>query len=341
MVFGNQDKLPKIGMAEDGTAKGILVDILGYISSEAGIEIDIQLLPWARAYARAKKGDGAIVGLSWTEERSAIFDYSKAVFNDDMVVVVDAERAFEFESIDDLRGKRIGVLLGASFGEEFETAKDQSLFTVAEVVRPEQRLLMLLAGRIDAFLIGPGQAGLTSVLATYPEMAAQADRFVVLPTPFQRDPNYLGFLKGSVSSGLRSRIDEAIERGHREGHFDKIVASTSATKTNTSATKTNRVLPEFYVARWSVFFMRNRLAAADWWLPSTELAVLEECVVPERVAGVESHVVPPQRSHRDPPRDCASKARFSTSTACGSMRLEAPTPRHRNASAWAFERVKG
>ena len=223
LIVGNNYSVPKI-YAEAGQPQGMLVDILRYADAAMPEHnIVVHLYPWARAYWMAESGQAGIVGLSWTAERQQIFDYSEALFHDEVIVVVRRGEEFAFSTLDDLEGRRIGLGAGGSFGEEFEQARRRGVFRVDEDNGPVSRLKKLLAGRIDAALINPGRAGLQRAIAQDPELIRYASELIPLPQPLKRDANYLGFHKSLAMEEFLADFDAVIRRGYENGDIPRLL----------------------------------------------------------------------------------------------------------------------
>lgn len=221
IIMGNYDKPPKIYL-KDGNAKGVLIDIMNYIDQNLPQSFDYQLFPWKRAYRNALNEQGGIVGLSLNSERLKKIDYSNVMFYDKLVLVVLKGNEFPFNGIQDLQGKIIGVLRGSSYGDDFEQAKN-SIFTIDLDDSGKQRLLKLLSKRIDVALIGPGKGGVDSIIIQHPKLLERKDEFVILPVPFKRDPNYLGFAKTMKMQGFLEEFNRVLQIGFQSGEIQKIL----------------------------------------------------------------------------------------------------------------------
>jgi ABC-type amino acid transport substrate-binding protein len=223
LIVGNNYAVPKI-YTEADQPRGMLVDILRYADAAMPEHnLIVHLYPWARAYWMAESGQAGIVGLSWTSERQQRFDYSEALFYDEVIVVVRHADAFAFGGIDDLAGRRIGLGAGGSFGEEFEQARRRGVFHVDEDNGPVSRLKKLLAGRIDAALINPGLAGLRRAIAQDPELTRHAAEILALPQPLKRDANYLGFHKSLDMDEFLTEFNAVIRRGYENGDIPRLL----------------------------------------------------------------------------------------------------------------------
>jgi ABC-type amino acid transport substrate-binding protein len=222
VILGNDYKIPKI-YNDNGKPKGILVDIMKYAEKKLDCRFTIRLYPWARAYLLATQGKGGLVGLSKTNERLKIFDYSDVVYHDEVILVVLKEKIFPFDTIEDLRGKKLGIGLGGSFGEEFETAKESGLFYAVKDYGPVERLHKLLMGGIDAAFISPGRIAFSQTLKKDEKLLKARERFAILPKPFRQDPNFLGFAKDLKMQPFLKAFNQALKEGHESGEIDKII----------------------------------------------------------------------------------------------------------------------
>lgn len=224
LIVGNNYSPPKI-YAEGDQAQGMLVDILRYADAAMpGHRLNLHLYPWARAYKMAESGQAGVIGLSWTTDRQQVFDYSEPLFYDEVVVVVRHDDKLIFNRIEDLKGRRIGLGVGGSFGDEFEQARRQGVFQVDEDNGPVSRLKKLLASRIDAALINPGNAGLQRAIALDPELSRRAAEFQVLAQPLKRDANYLGFHKRLGMGDFLAEFNRHIRRGYANGDIPRLLA---------------------------------------------------------------------------------------------------------------------
>jgi ABC-type amino acid transport substrate-binding protein len=222
-IFGGDGSPPKMYRKDDAN-RGILVDILEYANRHMPKDqLQIELYPWARAYQQALTGRGGVVGLSWTHRRDDLFDYSIPLFFDEVVVVVRKGHSFAFKSLGDLKGKRVGMVRGASFGEEFDKALEANLFIVDGDSGAQSRLNKLVQGRIDCGLFNVGRVGFEEAMRVNKLFASFKDLLVVLPVPLRRDPNYLAFPKEMHMAKWLVQFNEIVKNGYAQGDIQKIV----------------------------------------------------------------------------------------------------------------------
>jgi polar amino acid transport system substrate-binding protein len=225
LVLQGDEDYPPISYLRDGKVAGVLPAILRRVEPLTGDRYVLQAGPWSRVYALGLRGEGGIYQLSFNQERAALFDYSKPYFSDDIQIVTLKERSFPFQGLQDLQGKRIGGISGASYGQEVDQAIAQGLFTVDRDVGQVGRLRKLLAGRLDAAFIGNGHAGVERLFASSEVLRSQRDRFVILPVPVARDPLHLAFAKSMHQRPALDRFDAAIAQLQKSGELARIVGN--------------------------------------------------------------------------------------------------------------------
>jgi polar amino acid transport system substrate-binding protein len=224
---GDEDYAP-ISYLRDGKVAGVLPAILRKVEPLTGDRYTLELGPWKRVYALGLRGECGIFQLSFNQERSALFDYSRPYYSDDIQIVTLKDRSFPFGTLQDLKGKRIGGVSGASYGQEVDQAIADGLFTVDRDVGQVGRLRKLLAGRLDAAFIGNGPAGVEKLFASNEVLRSQRDRFVILPVPLARDPLHLAFAKSMNKRAAIERFDAAILQLQKTGELARIVATEAA-----------------------------------------------------------------------------------------------------------------
>lgn len=227
VIFGD-DIYPPVAYREGDADKGILIDLLRLIERETGDRYEFRLTPWKRAYESASRGEGGVMGVSRTSAREAVFDFSQPIYDDDIQIVVTKGREFPFAALDDLKGKTIGGVQGASYGQDVDAAIAARLFTVERDTGQVARLRKLLAGRLDAAFVGNGQYGLEWSLAQDPTLKQNKSVFAVLPKPLQKDPLHVAFAKSLGKADALRRIDEAIAKAKQNGDYRRIVERAGA-----------------------------------------------------------------------------------------------------------------
>lgn len=220
-IFANEYKPPKVWTTKDKIHKGILVEVVREVAKELDIQFDIQTYPWARSYKLAANAKGGIIGISINDERLKIFDYNTIpLFNDTMVLITKKGKEFKFESIEDLKDKKIGYCRGCSFGKAFEKGKKYFIPVETDDSR-EQRLKLLLNGKIDAALLGPGEYALRKICQETDSF--RFEDFTILKKPLTIDPNYIAFSKKLHKKEFLKKFDAVLQKKIDEGIIEKII----------------------------------------------------------------------------------------------------------------------
>ena len=219
-IVGDINEKPRIYI-DDSEAKGYLPNILHYIEEKTDLTFQIKLYPWARAYFTAKKGHAAIIGISKTPERLKIFDYTIPVYFEDILVISTIKNPVNYNRIEDLYGKTVGITRGAVYSDEFEEAKKENKFEVFEGNSPSQRLNLLIYKRIDVAIIGSGQAGFRNALEESKLSANKQSNFIIAGAPLARDPNYIAFPKSMDALSIINKINNAVVEGYATGEIQK------------------------------------------------------------------------------------------------------------------------
>jgi polar amino acid transport system substrate-binding protein len=218
VVYGSNDLQPK-SWDDSGKPRGYAIDAAMEALRRAGYAVDVQLEPWSRAVEDAKAGKGFITHFSKTPEREQLFDFSRPLVYDRIVVVVRKGHEFPFTGVADLAGKTVGVLRGATYGGDWTQALPR--FTQEEDTDAAARIGKLMRNRLDAAVISSGAAGLAIAAAAAGLDVAQ---FSILPVPILEDPNYLALAKSSNSAAAIARLDTVITQMQQDGTVAGIMA---------------------------------------------------------------------------------------------------------------------
>ncbi|MDM8536943.1 transporter substrate-binding domain-containing protein [Desulfobacterales bacterium HSG17] len=222
ILFGNQSKPPKAYFKDEKPA-GILVDIVKYAGEKMDINFEVHLVPWKRAQHQALMGKGGIIGFAKTPKRQEEFEYAEyPMYIDETLLITTKDNTFEFEDINDLEGKKIIQIRGASHGKEFEQSVNK-IFKLTEVNTNKRILQMLLGGRADVAIINPGLASLRMVVERHPSLLENKNKFVALKKPLGLTPNHLAFAKHMKMTKFLKHFSQVMKDGYDSGEIPKII----------------------------------------------------------------------------------------------------------------------
>lgn len=220
VVYSGESFQPQIYLL-NGKPAGVIPALFKRLERDTGDQYRLVLLPWKRAINEAGAGHGGITSFSLTEERARSFDYSDPMVDNPIHITVLKERASEFHSLDDLKGKILGIPLGTSFSGEMDRAIADGVYLVDPDSNSISRIKKLLYHRIDAALMG--ELAIKQSILMDPSLAGLADQFLTLPFPFEHDWEYLAFPKSMHKIEALNRFNRALAALKKSGEYQKIV----------------------------------------------------------------------------------------------------------------------
>ncbi|MDE1465013.1 substrate-binding periplasmic protein [Spartinivicinus poritis] len=216
-ITGAGDPWPPF-LSPDLPGQGVALEIVTEAFKREGYELDMNFVPWARAIDGVKKASyDVLVGTWWTEERTKFLHYSDSYLENRIKFIKRKGDDFEFNGLASLDGKKVGIIRGYGYGDEFLNAAN---FTRPETSDLIKNLKKLVAKRIDITLED-------EIVAK----ALIADKEPKLIEQIEFTNNALSINKLHVSSGLKNKkhkaIIDAFNKGLKaikeDGTFDKIL----------------------------------------------------------------------------------------------------------------------
>lgn len=136
----------------DGQVTGFSLEVTKSVLSKMNIAIEsVDAYPWKRALSTLEAGNAdALFSANFTEDRTAFARYPEEVLVDSPWLIW-THGAEKFHSLEDLKGKRIGVVLGYSYTEEFWTFIE-TYCVVERVFSDKTNFKKLDIGRLDAII---------------------------------------------------------------------------------------------------------------------------------------------------------------------------------------------
>ena len=201
--------------ADDGSFEGIDVEVTEAIADKLGLELQIDDMDFDAALLAAQNGksDMVMAGVTVTEERQTVMDFSNTYATGIQVVIVPEDS--DITSIDDMTGKMIGVQRGTTgdlycsasvedggFGEENVTPYDNGLTAVQA----------LQNGQVDCVVIDNAPAQ---------EFVKANPGLKILDTEYANEDYAIGVAKGNTQ--LLDAINGALEELEADGTLQSIV----------------------------------------------------------------------------------------------------------------------
>jgi polar amino acid transport system substrate-binding protein len=201
---------------EDGETKGFDYEVVAAMGDELGLETEFVTTPFDTIIPALVAGNCDMIAsaMTITDERAEQVDFTAPYFDADQSLLVLAENAERFATLEDLAGERIGVQVettGASYANE-NTPEGA---TIVEFQTGDELFPALISGDISAALQDFPVNGYRA--ATDPE------QFVVTET-FPTGEQY-GFAVSKDNPDLLAALDEALATIRDNGTYDAIFAT--------------------------------------------------------------------------------------------------------------------
>ena len=222
--FGSISDSAPLSFNDGGTVKGFLPDVFRETARRAGFDIKLKLFPIKRLEYYLQTGDiDGTVYLLPTESRREYITFSDSpIMTSRTVVFVKKGREFPFDTISDLFGKKIGVVLGwIVTNKAMEQAVQEGKIVVDNAPGHDLNLKKLIAGRVDC-VIGTEQA--TSYHAN--ELGISRD-IEVLKTPISEISAFFGISKHTKNivapRSFMEDMNEMFNELISDGTYEKIM----------------------------------------------------------------------------------------------------------------------
>jgi len=211
-VATNPEYPPFESVADDGeTIIGYDVDMFDAIAKKAGFEYKFEAMEFAAVVNAVATNPNTVglSGISITDERKMSVNFSLPYINAGVVVI--AKTGSGFATVDDLKGKVIGVQLGTT--SDFEAVEITGIENVAQYNTFLNAIMDLQGNKIDAVFIDKpvGEAILASLNDPSLEML---DIEIVA--------DWYGIAINKDNAELQQKIDAAITELQAEGFFEQL-----------------------------------------------------------------------------------------------------------------------
>jgi len=202
--------------SKGGKPAGIYPALIDAAFKHMNVPVTIQTKPWKRAIQEIDEGLAGVGGIYKNPEREKKYDYSDQIFVEKLVVYFNKAQVINYKAIGDLKGKKVGVLRGWSYGDDFDNARKANTLMAEEVASDDQNFQKLDQGRLDA-VIAINETGI-ALMPKYTNVGFAA-------TPLSQGPTYLTFAKSAKHTDILKQFDQAIKDMKKSGEFQKLVGA--------------------------------------------------------------------------------------------------------------------
>lgn len=194
-----------------GNLVGFDVDIAKAIAEKMGVKAEVMSTPWSGIIAAlvAGKFDTCICSMSDTEERRKAVDFTGSYYYSGQSLWVGNDA--KFQSLKDLKGKKVGTVLGETSNEWAVKNGDWTNMTYQGL---PDLLLALTTGRVDAVISDDVPIALAVKKNNYKIRMIEAKEL-------QRYPAAFSLQQGKPE--LKAALQKALDDIKADGTYQKIV----------------------------------------------------------------------------------------------------------------------
>lgn len=214
---------PPYYFQENGSWRGVSVELMNVLLKEAGYNISYKEIPWNRALMEMKSGKiDAMANLSITKERGEFIHFVGPQMDETMALFINEDLEYEIDKLDDITNipGKIGIQLGVSYGEDFDNKIESDVDFGNKFVKLSDGNIygmMLKKKRINAFILNR--------YVFYYKQSTNDDFKGIIEHPFivNQDNIFFGFSKHNFTEEQIILLQEAYIRVKERGDFEKIL----------------------------------------------------------------------------------------------------------------------
>ncbi|MDT0683396.1 transporter substrate-binding domain-containing protein [Roseicyclus sp. F158] len=199
---------------ETGEMTGFDMQMIRELADRAGFEVDINTMDFNGIIPAVQTGnvDIAIAGITITDERGEIVDFSDPYYDSGLQMLVAADND-GVETIEDLEGMTIGTKIGST-SYDYLTEEFGDTATITPYPGSGDMYLALMGGSVDAvFYDAPN--------VSYFAKTRGEGRVKVVGPLYEGQQYGIAFAKGSE---LVAPVNEALAEMREDGTYDEIYA---------------------------------------------------------------------------------------------------------------------
>jgi polar amino acid transport system substrate-binding protein len=198
-----------------GKVTGFDVEVMDLVAKELGVEQAIVDTPFEGIKSgqdlNTGKCDAAAAGMTITEERQKVMDFSAPYFDATQALLVKTGKPYK--SLDDLRGKKLGVqaaTTGRDYARQFEKEKGLQLVEFEDLAALQQ-----------AVANGQVEAGVND-LPVWTEYLKNNPGGFQVAAEFDTGEKYGFSVKKDGNPELLKKINEVLAKARQDGTYDTI-----------------------------------------------------------------------------------------------------------------------
>jgi polar amino acid transport system substrate-binding protein len=217
-LLGVTENLPPLNYLDDGVAQGFAVELLRLMAAQAGMRLDLQVLPWQRAQQVAEAHvHSALFSLTRTPEREARFRWVGPIAQRRILLYKLASRAdLALNQLSELGSARIGVVRDSAADRALQAAGLRPGIELEQGLDDATNVRKLLAGRMDYVALLDWAAAWNLRQMQLP--------YGTLQTVMEQDvsKSYWYGLRRDAHPALVRRLQAALDALRRDGRYERL-----------------------------------------------------------------------------------------------------------------------
>jgi polar amino acid transport system substrate-binding protein len=221
-VIGFDNGSPPFFDAKGGKATGIYPLLVEAIFDDADMPMVAASAPFTQVLANMDNATWGGGGLLKTPARLRKYDYTDYIFVESVVAYYSKRKPLIVARFADLRGQRVGVLRGWSYGESFDASYNELGISLAPAGSDEANFHKLQLGRLDVVFALEEVGSHLMATGNYPDV--EKSSFFV-----RQNPSYIAFNKAAGRRDLVKKLNKSIARMRESGQLGTLVKAYLAT----------------------------------------------------------------------------------------------------------------
>ncbi len=218
VLLGITENLPPLNYLEDGNPQGFSVELLRMMASQAGVRLELQVLPWQRAMQVAEaNAQSVLFSLTRTPEREAQFQWVGPIAQRRILFYKLASRAdLTLTQLADLGGSRIGVVRDSAADRALQAAGLRPGIELEHGLDDATNVRKLIAGRMEYVTLLDWAAAwnLRQLQLPYGTLQAVMEQDV--------SKSYWYGLRLDANPALVRRLQAALDTIRRDGRYERL-----------------------------------------------------------------------------------------------------------------------
>lgn len=204
---------------------GAVTAVVRAAFAQQDLDVAVRFWPWKRAIAKAKAVDNAVVayfpGYHCHHDPKSEFVRSQPLGASPLGFAEHRQAQHSWNDLDDLRGKRIGTVVGYANTQEFDRRVARGELRVIPSSSDATNLRRLLDRRIDYAVVD--KFVLAYLKKTHPELRGRAHEILFDARPLENKSLYLCFRDDDRGNRLRRIFDRGLNKLDPQGMLDRYV----------------------------------------------------------------------------------------------------------------------